>query len=91
MRLSVATLRRLVKGDLRIEFVRQELTRPAGSNCSGGIRGRSTCQCATRGSTRARVATTAGPGPACSCSRPALRREILIEDISPRTQGYVAT
>jgi hypothetical protein len=43
MRLSVATLRRLVKGDLRIEFVRQELTRTAGSNCSGGICGRSTC------------------------------------------------
>jgi len=30
MRLSVATLRRLVKGDLRIEFVRQELTSYSG-------------------------------------------------------------
>jgi hypothetical protein len=68
MRLSVATLRRLVKGDLRIEFVRQELTRTAGSNCSGGICGRSTCQRACGGRARARLATTAGPGPACSCS-----------------------
>jgi hypothetical protein len=60
MRLSVATQRRLVKGDLRIEFVRQELTRTAGSNCSGGMCGTSTCQCAGR--------------------------EILIDDISPRTR-----
>jgi hypothetical protein len=50
MRLSVASLRRRIKGKLRIEFVHQELRRTAAWNCSAATCGSTTCRagCAPR-------------------------------------------